>query len=450
MNQHLINKYNIAAPRYTSYPTVPYWQTEKPNSQDWTNRVVTAFEKNKEISLYIHLPYCESLCTYCGCNKRITKNHKVEEPYLQTVLKEWALYLKAFPVKPSIKELHLGGGTPTFFSPENLDYLLSGIFKHAEIPTQHAFSFEAHPWSTTVEHLAILKKWGFNRISLGVQDFDEKILKVINRRQTYKQVKNITLAAQKMGYRSLNYDLIFGLPFQTKENIIRNMAAVKELRPDRIAFYSYAHVPWMYPGQRAYSESDIPKGAEKRALYELGKQLLMELGYKEIGFDHFALPSDDLYVAHIDGQLNRNFMGYTPFNTQLNIGLGVSAISDSWTAFVQNEKKIEAYTKRVEMGELPFFRGHLLSKTDQVLRRHILNLICNFETDWMDEDLVCEALYDSFDRIDELEKDGLVKRAPFQLKVTEQGKPFVRNICLALDEHYWAKQPDKALFSQVV
>ena len=450
MTQYLISKYNIAAPRYTSYPTVPYWQTEKPSEEDWIGRVVTAFEKNNEISLYIHLPYCESLCTYCGCNKRITKNHQVEVPYIKTVLQEWQLYLRTFSSKPIIKELHLGGGTPTFFSPESLDYLMSGIFEHAEMATTHAFSFEAHPWSTTCEHLATLKKWGFNRISLGVQDFDEKILKVINRRQTYAQVKNITLAAQEMGYRSLNFDLIFGLPFQTKINIHKNMAAVKELLPDRIAFYSYAHVPWMYPGQRAYAETDLPKGAEKRELYELGKQLLLELGYEEIGFDHFALPSDDLYVAHNNGRLNRNFMGYTPFNTLLNIGLGVSAISDTWTAFTQNEKKIEAYKMRVQAGELPFFRGHLLNQTDQILRRHILNLICKFATDWMEESLVCEALYNSFERLDDLEKDGLIKRLPFQLKVTELGKTFVRNICLALDQHYWNKQPDKALFSKVV
>ena len=218
----------------------------------------------------------------------------------------------------------------------------------------------------------------------------------------YQQIENITLTVKKMGYESINYDLIFGLPFQTKENIIQNMAAVKELRPDRIAFYSYVHVPWMYPGQRAYSEADIPKGKEKRALYELGKALLLDLGYKEIGFDHFALPTNALNVAHKKGGLHRNFMGYTPFNTRLNFALGVSAISDSWTAFVQNEKKIEHYTKRVNAGELPFFKGHLLSRTDQVLRRHILNLICQFETDWMDEELVCDALYDSFDRIDDI------------------------------------------------
>ncbi len=450
MNPLLLKKYNIAAPRYTSYPTVPYWQKEKPSEQAWIKAAQVAFKESKEISLYIHLPYCENLCTYCGCNKRITKNHKVETPYIQTVLKEWDLYLQKLPDQPIIRELYLGGGTPTFFSPESLNFLLEGIFKGAEIAKKHNFSFEAHPSSTTSAHLVALKSHGFNRISIGVQDFDEKILKAINRKQTYKQVEDVVLEAQKMGFDSLNFDLIFGLPFQTKANIRANMKKLEYLRPDRIAFYSYAHVPWLYPGQRAYSEADLPKGEAKRALYNLGKALLLEMGYEEIGFDHFALPTENLSIAQKNGNLHRNFMGYTPFNTQLNIALGVSAISDSWTAFVQNEKKIEDYKARVNQGELPFFRGHLLNKDDQVLRKHILQLICQFETDWVDEADRCEGLYAAFDRLEELEKDGLIERAPFQIKVTEIGKPFIRNICLALDTYYWAKQPKGQLFSQVV
>jgi oxygen-independent coproporphyrinogen-3 oxidase len=446
----LLNKYNIAAPRYTSYPTVPYWQKEKPSEAAWLDRVKVAFDKNKEISLYIHLPYCESLCTYCGCNKRITKNHAVELPYINAVINEWKLYLTALPEKPIIKELHFGGGTPTFFSPGNLAYLLEGIFSLAEVAENHAFSFEAHPFSTTVEHLEALKAYGFNRISMGVQDFDEKILKAINRNQTIEQVENITKQARKMGYESVNFDLIFGLPFQTKSNIIQNMQKVEELLPERIAFYSYAHVPWIYPGQRAYAESDLPKGEEKRALYELGKKLLLELGYEEIGFDHFALPTDELSITFKEGKLNRNFMGYTPFNTQLNLALGVSAISDSWTAFAQNEKKIETYMDRVNAGELPFFRGHLLNKEDQILRRHILNLICRFETSWEEDSMECEGLYAALERMEEFEKDKMIKLSTFKLEVTAIGKPFIRNICLALDTHYWAKQPEGALFSQVV
>ncbi len=450
MNSALLKKYNIAAPRYTSYPTVPYWQKEKPSEGAWIKNAQQSFKQDPKISLYTHLPYCESLCTYCGCNKRITKNHAVELPYIQTVLKEWGLYHNFFSKKPIVRELHLGGGTPTFFKPKNLETLLRGIFKNATIADQHEFSLEVHPASTTIEHLTVLKSFGFNRISIGVQDFDEKILKAINRKQTYEQVENAVRGARKVGYESINFDLIFGLPFQTNKHILRNIQAVKQLLPNRIAFYSYAHVPWIYPGQRAYSEKDLPKGATKRALYELGKKLLLEIGYKEIGFDHFALPTDHLYITQKTKTLHRNFMGYTPFNTRLNIALGVSAISDSWTAFVQNEKKIEDYIKRVDQGELPFFRGHLLTQEDQILRQHILNLICQFETSWKEEQLRCEGLYLALDRLEELEKDGLIEKSTSQLKVTPMGKPFIRNICLALDAHYWNKQPEGALFSQVV
>lgn len=450
MSEQLIKKYNVPAPRYTSYPTVPYWQDEVPGQMEWMRKVQHSFAENPEISLYIHLPYCEKLCTYCGCNKRITINHQVESPYIESLLKEWAMYLDQFSGVPIVKELHFGGGTPTFFSPENLAYLVNGILSKATVSSDSEFSFEAHPASTTYAHLKTLKTLGFSRISIGVQDFDEQILQTINREQTIDQVENVTRWARDLGYTSINFDLIFGLPFQTSEHIKTNFKHIRHLRPDRIAFYSYAHVPWVSPSQRAYDESDLPTGAEKRALYESGCQLLEETGYTEIGLDHFALPHDALYQAKKNRTLHRNFMGYTPHYTQLSIGLGASAISDSWDGYVQNEKKIEAYQKRVNAGEFPFFRGHFLTEEDEVIRQHILNLMCRFETDWMEEELRCDALYDSFDRLDELEKDGLLKRRPFQLRVSSKGQAFVRNICLALDAHYWKRQPKKAIFSQSV
>ena len=232
----LLKKYDVPAPRYTSYPTVPYWQEEAPGQEQWLQHVVRAFETDSAISLYIHLPFCERLCTYCGCNKRITKNHGVEEPYIATVLKEWQLYLKALPGKPVLREIHLGGGTPTFFSPDNLRFLLEGIFAEATIAEEHEFGFEAHPASTSLEHLETLYQLGFRRLSIGVQDFDSHILRVINRQQSLEDVQRVTEQARQIGFTSLNYDLIFGLPFQTPENIRRNMELVNVLRPDRLAF----------------------------------------------------------------------------------------------------------------------------------------------------------------------------------------------------------------------
>ncbi|HMQ47968.1 MAG TPA: oxygen-independent coproporphyrinogen III oxidase [Saprospiraceae bacterium] len=450
MNGDLLEKYNIPAPRYTSYPTVPYWGENCPTTEAWTSRVLQAFEENKSLSLYIHLPYCENLCTYCGCNKRITKNHEVEMPYLLAVLQEWALYTALLPEKPVLRELHLGGGTPTFFSPENLHWLLSEILETVELPEHFEFGFEAHPANATYKHLKVLRQLGFTRISIGVQDFDDHILKTINRQQSYEEVAQVVAWARELGYRSINFDLIFGLPFQTPAHIRDNVQKVAQLRPDRLAFYSYAHVPWIKPSQRAYSEADLPNGTAKRALYELGRELLESAGYREIGMDHFALPGDSLYKALETGSLHRNFMGYTPFLTRLSLALGASSISDAWSAFVQNEKHIEKYQELVHAGRFPFVKGHLLTEEDQVLRSHILNIICRGTTEWKSPNMQCEALYDGLERLHPMIADGLVKLHPFQLEVTPAGKAFVRNICLALDARYWKQQPEGQLFSRVV
>ena len=446
----LLEKYDVPAPRYTSYPTVPYWQEEAPTEEQWLQHVRQAFEASEGISLYIHLPFCEKLCTYCGCNKRITKNHGVEQPYINTVLKEWKMYLDALPGKPVLKEIHLGGGTPTFFSPENLRYLLESIFEGAIVPEAHEFGFEAHPASTTNEHLEVLYELGFRRLSIGVQDFDNHILKIINRQQSLEDVQRVTEDARRIGYTSLNYDLIFGLPFQTPENIQRNMELIRELRPDRLAFYSYAHVPWIKPSQRAYSEADLPMGSDKRYLYEYGRELLTAAGFREIGMDHFALPTDSLFLASQNGSLHRNFMGYTPLYPRLSLALGASSISDTWTAFVQNEKHIEAYTEMVESGRLPIIKGHLLTEEDLVIRKHILDIMCRYGTSWNASSEQNLALADGLLRMDELLSDGLVEIGDNSLTVTEAGKPFIRNICMALDARYWRRQPDGQLFSQAV
>ncbi len=296
----------------------------------------------------------------------------------------------------------------------------------------------------------MLGELGFRRISIGIQDFAPEILEIINRRQTFEDVHRVTRQARLLGYESINYDLIFGLPLQTKAHIRETVRKVRALLPERIAFYSYAHVPWIKPSQRAYSEADLPQGEDKRALYELGRKLLEDAGYIEIGMDHFALPKDSLYKAMETGALHRNFMGYTPFYTGLSLALGASAISDSWDAFVQNEKKIERYQELASKGQFPIVKGHLLNEEDEILRGHILNIMCRHETIWYMPEFQCEALYEGLERMEPLERDGLVKRYPFQLKVTPKGRPFIRNICLALDARYWRKQPEAELFSQTV
>ena len=447
----LVRKYDRPVPRYTSYPTVPYWQTTPPNQEAWQAAVHDSMIDNAEISLYIHLPYCEQLCTYCGCNKHITKNHGVEAPYIDSLIKEWKIYVDRFPVRPSIKELHLGGGTPTFFGPRELQRLLDGIFAHADRADIHAFSFEAHPSSTIEGHLKVLASFGFDRVSIGVQDFSQAILQLINRHQTYGQVVQTVELARKHNYRSVNFDIIYGLPTQTKEDILRTVDEISRFLPERIAFYSYAHVPWISKSQRAYSESDLPLGDEKRALHDLGQELLLDLGYKGIGMDHFALPQDDLYLASSNNSLHRNFMGYTPMHTKLAIALGSSAISDSWDTYIQNEKTVKGYQKALlEENRLPIYRGHQLSKEDQLVRRHIHNLMCKQETSWRDSKLRCLAIDRAVPFWDDMAADGLLVRSPFRVKVTEKGTPSLRNICLPLDDYYWANQPNRPTFSQAI
>ncbi|AKA35455.1 oxygen-independent coproporphyrinogen III oxidase [Flagellimonas lutaonensis] len=449
----LIHKYNVPGPRYTSYPTVPYWDIDSFSGKKWKESVTDSYQESKDggISLYIHLPFCESMCTFCGCHKRITKRHEVEDPYIRALLKEWALYRQLLGERPVIKELHLGGGTPTFFSPENLTKLVNGIFRFAHRAENAELSFEGHPNNTTKAHLQALYDVGFRRVCFGVQDYNEKVQKAINRIQPYENVQRVTTWAREIGYTSVGHDIIYGLPFQTLEDVNNTIDKTNELRPDRLAFYSYAHVPWRKGnGQRGYRDEDLPTATEKQSQYEIGKTRLTELGYQDIGMDHFALTTDALYQAVEKGTLHRNFMGYTPSKTQLMIGLGVSSISDSWYAFAQNVKNIEEYQHLVENDIIPVYRGHILNREDRVIRQHILNLMCRFETNWQMEGDNNINFQNVIEDLTELEADGLVEIGSNSIKVTEKGRPFIRNISMAFDLKLKRKKPETQLFSMTV
>lgn len=445
----LIAKYNIAAPRYTSYPTVPFWENDRFNEEDWKKRVKVRYDDSKDngISIYIHLPYCESLCTYCGCNTRITKNHKVEEPYIVSVLKEWAMYKKVLGSRIKISEIHLGGGTPTFFTASNLNRLIEGVLEGNEKAEDASFSFEAHPANTTKEHLQTLFELGFRRLSLGIQDFDENVQFVINRHQTIEDVEQVMQLARVIGYDSINFDLIYGLPMQTKESVEKTIQLSLKLSPDRISFYSYAHVPWIKPGQRRFTEHDLPKGQEKLDLYLRGKQLILEAGYEDVGMDHFSKREDALYKALLNGKLHRNFMGYADRYTPLMIGLGVSSISDSWTAFAQNVKTVEEYHAKIQAGELPVIKGHLLNSEDVVLRAYILDMMCRGEVilkeDFSKNIKIRERLLPLFE-------DGLVELDDTKVMITDLGKSFLRNVCMCFDERLAEIKETENLFSQAI
>ena len=283
--EELIQKYNIPGPRYTSYPTVPYWNEEKFSYDKWQDTLKHSANPDDPISLYIHLPFCESLCTFCACNKRITKQHSVEKPYIKALLKEFDLYNALYGYKLTIKDIHFGGGTPTFFSPKNLSKLLTGILERAFISEDASFSFEGHPNNTTYEHLKVLKDFNFDRVSYGIQDYNPSVQTAINRIQSFENVKYVTETARKLGYKSIGHDLIYGLPFQSVEHILNTIEKTIELKPDRIAFYSYAHTPWIKGnGQRGFKDSDLPNPETKRLQYELGKQILKKMATKRLAW----------------------------------------------------------------------------------------------------------------------------------------------------------------------
>ena len=450
----LIQKYNVPGPRYTSYPTVPYWEEQYFSLEQWKQTLKRSFAESNQkegISLYIHLPFCESLCTFCGCHKRVTKRHEVEQPYIQAVLKEWDLYCELLEEKPMIKEIHLGGGTPTFFSIEHLTQLIKGILAKAEIASEHEFSFEGHPNNTTYEHLQGLYDLGFRRVSYGVQDYNETVQKAIHRIQPYENVKQVTEWAREIGYTSISHDLVFGLPFQSLDDVLTTIGQTNTLMPDRLALYSYAHVPWIKGnGQRGFKDADVPKDEIKRQCYEEGKKKLLAHGYHEIGMDHFALESDSMYQAFKEGSLHRNFMGYTASKTQVMIGLGISSISDSWYSFAQNVKTIEEYYECLEQNEIPVVKGHVLSQEDLIIRKHILNLMCSFTTSWADEHMQFAEIDEVLEQLKEMSQDQLIKIADSSVTILEKGKPFVRNICMAFDLRLKRKMPENRIFSMTI
>src|SRR6185437_1910827 len=385
----------------------------------------------------------------CGCNTRITRSHSFVPVYNQALLRELDLYLTRLGrTEVEYGELHFGGGTPTFLSIEELEALLGALFQRLRARAGASASIEVDPRVTSRAQLQLLARYGFRRISLGVQDFDVRVQEIVNRVQSEQEVREVTDSARELGFDSVNFDLIYGLPLQTRASIEATMDAVCRLRPDRIAFYGYAHVPWIKPGQRRFTEADLPQGADRLALYELGRERLQRAGYREIGLDHFALQSDGLWQAARSGSLHRNFMGYsTAFTTPL-IGLGVSAIGDAGDAFAQNEKDLQRYHERVSREELPIQRGHLLDAEDQVLRTHILRLMTRLSTRWDSPAERTPWLQQAIERLAEPAADGLVQLEAGGCRITERGRPFLRNICMAFDARLARRLPGRAVFNQ--
>jgi oxygen-independent coproporphyrinogen-3 oxidase len=443
---NLFKKYDVPAPRYTSYPTVPYW-TDNPTTEQWIENVRETFARPEATwSLYLHIPFCETLCTFCGCNTSITKDHSREEPYVALIHKEWETYLRLVPnmAKRPLLQLHLGGGTPTFLSPANLRKLLEPMLGQMNRDSSRfEGSIEVDPRRTKREQLETLRSLGFTRVSLGVQDFNPEVQRLVNRVQPREITEKLVRDARELGFSSVNFDLIYGLPKQTPESI-REMAEITvSMRPDRIALYSFAKVPWIKPAQRLFKDEDLPEGEAKRQLYEISREILLEAGYREIGMDHFALPDDSLSVSERTGQLHRNFMGYADRRTDALIGLGVSSISETPGCFHQNEKVLPVYERRVLAGEIPTLRGHLLNVEDRRHREQILEFMTKSSVELASD----EQAKDVREFISSLFEDGLVKLEGRRLILTEKGRPFLRNACMALDARLRAKAPETKVFS---
>ena len=427
----LFAKYDVPVPRYTSYPPVPAW-TSTPTPDQWIRSLATSLEPaDAALSLYVHIPYCESLCSFCGCNTVITRDHGKEQPYVELILAELDLYLHAIDAlgRRPLRQLHLGGGTPTFLSAASLRLLLDGLADRLPARTpDFEGAIEVDPRVTTIEQIDTLRACGLNRISLGVQDVDPDVQRLVNRVQPVQTTTALCRAARAAGFTSINLDLIYGLPGQTLDSMRRLADQVLALDADRLAVYSFARVPWIKPAQRRFRDEDIPEGAEKRALYEVVRRRLLAAGYVEIGLDHFARRHDALARAAADGTLHRNFMGYTDTRTQALLALGVSGISEAPDCYHQNEKVATVYERRVRAGEIPTLRGHRLSPDDRRRRDHITSLMTRYRVDLDPAEMQAATR-----ALAPLVDDGIVEVDATTIRVPPGGRPFLRHAAAAFD-----------------
>lgn len=440
----MITKYNRPGPRYTSYPPVPFW-ANTPDEVTWIQHLKTKYDPQKGIDLYVHVPFCESLCYYCGCSRTITKNHGVEENYLNMVLREWELYQQKLGFTPAINSLHFGGGTPTFLSPTNLEKLIKALLPNRL--ENFIGSIEIDPRTCQSAHLEVLVKYGITRVSLGIQDFDPDVQKAINREQSVALVQGLVDKIRDFGISSINFDLIYGLPNQTPETIARTIEIVLRLKPDLIAFYSYAHLPEKIKNQRLIPLSLLPSPELKRELYHLGKKLLQESGYEDVGMDHFALPHSYLYQAKMENNLHRNFMGYVDKKSPILLGLGPTSISDSSLSFIQNIKDVKAYEEILGNNLLPIEKGHTHSNKDLVVQETILELMCRNQTKIEEQQIPYWPEIQK--ELCEFQEDGILELENDQLRLTELGKVFIRNVAMCFDYHL-REQRSAVRFSQTI
>jgi oxygen-independent coproporphyrinogen-3 oxidase len=430
-----IQKYNITCPRYTSYPSIPYWKGI--DEKTWNQSLIEDLQhESPSLSLYIHVPFCKSPCAFCGCTKIITRDRKWAKTFLTAIEIEAKNRSHLLPLNCETLECHIGGGTPTWLEASELEELAKIVFENFKPSRNHLeFSIEVDPRSLTLEHVKIFKKININRVSLGVQDFNEATMRAIARNQNYECVSQAVSMLRKNGISAINFDLVYGLPFQSIKSITDTFEKVLTLNPDRIAFYAYAHVPTLKPAQKYLEKTHLPDMNEKLNLFHTGRDILLNAGYSEIGMDHFGKKDDELYIRHKSNALNRNFMGYTTNNTNCLIGLGPSSISNSSTAFTQNEKDPTEWSNKLINNQSLIVHGHTMSEQDKLSQNLIKSVMCNDEVDlptWVFDNK------DIITKLDEMSADGLltIKLKESKLQLSQTGRNYRRNIATVFDFYY--------------
>ncbi len=450
----LIRRYDKAGPRYTSYPTAVQFHTDF-GVDDYKAQVEASNASGRDLSLYFHIPFCDTVCFYCGCNKIATKDRSRAEPYLRRVYRELAMQSALFDPARKVTQLHWGGGTPTFISHDEMRELMAMTRKYFTLvdDSEGEFSIEIDPREATADTIAILREIGFNRMSLGVQDFDPAVQKAVNRIQSEQQTFAVIEAAREQGFHSISLDLIYGLPHQSQASFAKTLEKVLAMQPDRLSVFNYAHLPEIFKPQRRINEADLPRPDEKLAILKNTIETLIDAGYVYIGMDHFAKPDDELALAQDKGLLYRNFQGYSTHADCDLIGLGVTSIGKVADCYAQNLKPMDEYTARIDNDELAIFRGITLS-ADDVLRRAVINqIICNFVLDFADiEQRFKIDFADYFAReladLKPMQADGLLELDARGIRVSSAGKLLIRNICMVFDIYLRGKTEQR--FSKVI
>ena len=436
----MIQRYNRPGPRYTSYPTVPVWK-EGEFADDYAASLHKEGQNEQPLSLYVHIPFCQQLCTFCGCNKYITNNQNIVEKYLTALEQEIAGVAERLGQRKELAQIHFGGGTPTFLNPEQLSRVVEMIVSRFDALEDCEWAFEANPRVTTTKQLEVLYELGFRRVSFGVQDLDPAIQRAINRNQTAEQSWETLETARSLGYKSINLDLVYGLPLQTQHGFRKTLEEVNKMRPDRLAVYSFAYLPGMFKThERAIKEKDLPTPEEKINIYLEAINFFAEAGYVMIGMDHYALPEDELAQALKNRTLHRNFMGYTTLHNMAQIGVGVSAISDFGDSYWQNPKELDQYMEETVNNKLIPRRGLLLEKEDQLRRKVIETLMCHGEITIQDFEFLYELDFrqhfaEAWTQLEKFEEEGLVKLSAAKIELTPLGMLFTRNLAMPFDRH---------------